>query len=640
MYNISFNLCAICIDCLVLVLFLTRKNYPSKANEAFLVFIVDCIIAVIFDNISAYSIPNAASVPLWLNYVINTIFYLSMNTILLWYNLYIMCIIYKVRKISSINFKILLVSAVIDIVLIVTNPLTHLVFYFDENYNYCSGKLRILVYFISIIILFSCLFESISHKKSLTKTQMQCVFFITIGNISSVVFQLFNPYILITSFTVSLAILVIYLSIQDADNFMDPLTRCFTHQAFEEVLNNYVKEKHPFTIITLRLDGFRKVNEMAGVAAGNKILEIVAQRLHLIVSKEHLYYNSGTQFNIFIPEEDQDKFENILSKVKTELGKDYEIGEMQIVLHPQSIVVRFPDHGKTAYELEDAIGYCLHQIEKKSIMDTVYADSLILKQVRRVTELDRIMRNALINGQFKIYYQPILQVETNEYHSAEALLRLYDDEYGFISPDEFIPRAEETGIITEIGAMVFDRVCHDITHYNFRSLGIDYIEINLSAVQCIQKNLKEQLFSTMKQYKVTPEMINLEITETATVASSNQLRDFMNSMIHDGILFSLDDYGSGLANINYLLNYSFKIVKLDKSLIWKAFASRRALIALRHTIEMLRDLHFEIVAEGVETDEQARELSAMGCDFFQGYLYSKAISCNEFLEFMNKQKRE
>ena len=112
----------------------------------------------------------------------------------------------------------------------------------------------------------------------------------------------------------------------------------------------------------------------------------------------------------------------------------------------------------------------------------------------------------------------------------------------------------------------------------------------------------------------------------------------MNGMLHGGITFSLDDYGSGLANMNYLLMYPFHIVKLDKMLVWKAFSQERALVALKYTIEMLKELNYEIIAEGVETEEQADGLAEMGCDKFQGYLYSKAIDKDELVEFLKKNR--
>lgn len=130
---------------------------------------------------------------------------------------------------------------------------------------------------------------------------------------------------------------------------------------------------------------------------------------------------------------------------------------------------------------------------------------------------------------------------------------------------------------------------------------------------------------------------NIEITETATIQSSEQLKTFMDNMNQDGIAFSLDDYGSGLASVNYLIHYPFVIVKLDKEMVWAAIKQENAAIILRHTIEMMKALNLYIVAEGVETEEQAERLEDMGCDLFQGYLYAKPMPQEAFVEFLSKQ---
>ena len=635
-YNISFDICAIIIFIFVLVLFLVRKNYATSSNAAYLILLVDSLVAAISDAITGYTIPNADKVPLLLNYIINSIFFFSMNTVLFWYCYYLLRIIYKTRPFTLLNKIFLVVCGTIDVVLIVTNPWTKAVFYFENNI-YMDGRFKIVLYVISFLMLLNCVFETVRNKESLKMGQIIGMIFVTVGNLLAVFFQMLYPSQLITSFTVSMALLVIYLSIQDVDNYVDPLTRAFNQQAFEDTLSGFVRSKNPFTVVTVKLQDFRKVNETAGIVAGNRILEMIAGRLRSVVGKENLFYNSGTRFTVLIHDKGMDE-NSIITQIKFDLRREFLVGDFEIRLKPQLIVVRYPDHGSTSFELEDAITYCMRQLEKSNTQEVIYADSLILKQVKKNTEMDRIMHEAMYNYGFRVFYQPIRDAATGEYHSAEALLRLYNEDYGFISPEEFIPRAEKSGFITEIGEYVFEEVCKTIRSRKFEELGIDYIEINLSAVQCIQRDLRDKLFLIMKRYHVKPEMINLEITETAAVSSSEQLLDFMNVMLHGGIRFSLDDYGSGLANMNYLLIYPFHIVKLDKMLVWKAFSQERALVALKYTIEMLKELNYEIIAEGVETQQQADGLAEMGCDKFQGFLYSKPIEKDEFVEFLRKNR--
>jgi EAL domain-containing protein (putative c-di-GMP-specific phosphodiesterase class I) len=233
-----------------------------------------------------------------------------------------------------------------------------------------------------------------------------------------------------------------------------------------------------------------------------------------------------------------------------------------------------------------------------------------------------------------IYYQPIYDTQTQTFRSAEALLRLKDDELGFISPDEFIPMAEQNGLIIDIGDIVFRNVCCFLQKNNLEHLGVEYIEVNLSTVQCIQDNLSHRLIDIMKEYQIRPDQINFEITETAGSENEDMLLHNMNNLIATGSSFSMDDYGTGFSTANYLINLPMHIVKIDKSILWSAMKDTEALIVLQHTVAMLKALHKKIVVEGVETQEMADILIDMHCDYLQGYLYSKPIPAKEYIAFL------
>lgn len=316
-YNISFDICAIVIFVFVLVLFLARKNYATSSNAAYLILLVDSLVAAVSDAITGYTIPNADKVPIIFNYFINSVFFLSMNTVLFWYCYYLLRIIYKTRPFTMLNKIFLIVCGMVDVILIISNPWTKAIFYFD-GYKYCSGDFKFVLYAVSLFMLLNCVFETIRNRDSLKFGQIMGMVSVTVGNIFSVIFQIFHPNQLITSFTVSMALLVIYMSIQDVDNYVDPLTRAFNQQAFEDTLSGFVKTRNPFTIVTVKLQDFRKVNETAGIVAGNRILEMIASRLRNIVGKENLFYNSGTRFTVLIHDKGMDE-NSIISQIKFDL---------------------------------------------------------------------------------------------------------------------------------------------------------------------------------------------------------------------------------------------------------------------------------------------------------------------------------
>mgnify|MGYP000556151205 FL=1 len=259
--------------------------------------------------------------------------------------------------------------------------------------------------------------------------------------------------------------------------------------------------------------------------------------------------------------------------------------------------------------------------------------------VSLLTDVDDIIERAFANHSFHVYYQPIYSIEKNKFVSAEALLRLIDEKEGFISPEVFIPAAEKSGAIHKIGDFVMEEVCKFIASDEYKKLGLEYIEVNLSALQCVQDQLADRLMAIMEEYGIDPEQINFEITETAGLANYDVLLRNMKNLISHGVTFSMDDYGTGFSTANYLITLPTDIVKIDKSILWPAMENQEAFVILRHTVEMLSSLNKKIVVEGVENAEMAKLLIDMNCDYLQGYYYSKPVQEEDYIAFLEKNQQ-
>jgi len=266
----------------------------------------------------------------------------------------------------------------------------------------------------------------------------------------------------------------------------------------------------------------------------------------------------------------------------------------------------------------------------------VYAKNLDLNALRQEKAIEKAVENAIANNTIEVYYQPIFNTEKQCYTSAEALVRLKDENLGNIPPDVFIPIVERNGIIVKLGILIFEKVCQFIQKVNLKETSIEYIEVNVSVVQCMQRDFVDELIEIMDRYHVTPDQINLEVTETAATNSLAILQENIEKLHERGISFSLDDYGSGYSTLGYIHQLPFKIIKLDRIMVWDAFDNEKAGITLKFTVGMLKELKVRIVAEGVETEEQQVHLEGIGCDYLQGWYYSKAIPEREFVELIQK----
>ena len=251
--------------------------------------------------------------------------------------------------------------------------------------------------------------------------------------------------------------------------------------------------------------------------------------------------------------------------------------------------------------------------------------------------LSTIIKQAIMNETLEVYYQPIYSTKDNAFTRAEALLRLYDEKYGFISPDLFIPEAERNGTIYKIGDIVFEQVCKFIASDDFKSCGLEKIEVNLSVQQCMHEDLPIHLMDAIKKYGVSPETINLDITETADAYSRKMMDDNIKILKELGFSFSLDDYGEGYSNMENVQSLPIDAIKVNN----QQAKNDEVKVMIDHSIQMIKDLKRKIIVEGVETEEMLNSYDGVLCDYIQGYYFSKPLPRKDFVEFVvneNKNK--
>ena len=236
-----------------------------------------------------------------------------------------------------------------------------------------------------------------------------------------------------------------------------------------------------------------------------------------------------------------------------------------------------------------------------------------------------------IGGNIDIYYNP-----EKAFTSAEALVRIRKRDGELLSPGIFIPVAEDNGQILELGERVFEKVCCLLRDTEITKLGIHYIEVNLSVVQCEKADLSERLISIIEKYQIDPGLINLEITETASIRARKILLENMKKLIAYGFTFSLDDFGKGESNLMYVVEMPVSIVKMDYDLSKAFFSSAKAKYVVRAVIGMAHGMNLKVVAEGIETETEVGTMHGEGIDYIQGYYYARPLPELEFLEFIRK----
>jgi EAL domain-containing protein (putative c-di-GMP-specific phosphodiesterase class I) len=254
------------------------------------------------------------------------------------------------------------------------------------------------------------------------------------------------------------------------------------------------------------------------------------------------------------------------------------------------------------------------------------------------THIREILDRALRDGYFQMYYQPIYDVNAGCFHSAEALARIIDPEYGFISPAIFIPAAEAEGFIIQIGDAVLEHVFRFVSEHDLEALGLSCIEINLSVAQCMESSLPEKIRRLQKKYGVNPRLINLEITETTFENISEITMNNVNELVRMGYTFALDDYGTGYSSIQRVNRIPLKLIKIDKSMLEEVHTENGRRI-LEYTIRMMQSIGKQLVVEGTETSEEVEILQSMNSDYIQGFYFSRPLPADQFVAFIGAHNR-
>lgn len=625
-----YSMCAIFILGIVCALYYYRKNYPSLPNRIYGILLWSSLTAAVFNLMNIYTISNPYAIPVWFNYIISVGYLFFFNATGIIFLVYILSVCREHTPFLKQDKMLILIMALADAFLILTTPFTNWIIYFDENRVYHSGPLKPIIYIAAFIVLFKSLYTTIRYRKALSSIQILSVYLFVLSNAAAVIVQVFYPAVLVSDFTVSLSMLMIYLTLQNPNNYLDPLTQAFNRDAFVKIVTSHLNVKESFTLVSLAIDDFQFINDTLGIDNGSNLLQSVAAFLKQETSVYQVYYTNSAQFTILLFKKGK-SVPAILTAIRQRFLHPFETDGMEIQLTPLTCCIHCPENASTVEDIFDSIEYSLCEARLLNGERTVYADEDTLARKKRDLAIQHILKRAIKNNGFDVYYQPIFSPYDNRFNSAEALIRLKDPELGFIPPDEFIPLAEQNGTILQIGKIVFEKVCQMISEHELWKYGIQYVEVNLSTVQCMQEGLAKELIEIMDRYHVPYFMINLEITETAAYHSREQLLSNMTQLIDKGVSFSLDDYGTGFANMDYIVSFPFKIIKIDKSIVWSAMRTRRAGIVFQHIVQLIKDLNLEIVAEGVETIGHVNVLSEIGVNFLQGYYYSKPLPEKEFL---------
>jgi len=260
-----------------------------------------------------------------------------------------------------------------------------------------------------------------------------------------------------------------------------------------------------------------------------------------------------------------------------------------------------------------------------------------MADVKRNIAVGKALLRAMDNDSFFMTYQPLYNVNTGKFDRAEALVRLIDDDLGFIPPDEFVKVAEQDGLMLDLGDSVLNNVMRFVKEKDLGSLGIGKVNINLSPTQCSSKGFTQHLKDLIDKYEIDPSLLCFEVTETMEFNDIISIKYLIRDLHAMNSSLALDDFGTGYSNLVNIISLGFDEIKIDKSILWNATTENHGDLLIAQIIGMVKQVEKEVVVEGVETMDQLKKLTELGCSYCQGFLFSKPLSESDFIQFLQNK---
>ncbi|MDU1845821.1 MAG: EAL domain-containing protein [Niallia nealsonii] len=410
-------------------------------------------------------------------------------------------------------------------------------------------------------------------------------------------------------------------------------------EKMEELIHNSKKNNKNFACLYLNLDRFKQINDRLGHAIGDKLLQQFTIRLdEKLKMSNYLFARlGGDEFGILLWDFKQSDYPISIAKGIIDcMKKSFLIDEYELFATTSVGISTFPIDGKTKEELVKKADAALHRAKEMGKNNyQIYSTLLNISSFKQF-QLERDLYKAMERDEFFLQFQPRVNPLTGKIISAEALIRWENAEWGFVSPREFIPIAEENGLILPIGDWVFQEVCNRISVWKNRELPIVPISINISAQRLLKSDFIPTVIKTLKETNTDPSLIEFEITETTLIQYEEVVTLAVQQLKEIGIRIALDDFGTGYSSLSYLKQYPIDTIKLDRSFVRNISISKKDEMIVKSMIFLAKGLDMKIVAEGVETKEQLALLKQQECDEIQGYLFSKPVGEEDFQAFLQK----
>lgn len=431
--------------------------------------------------------------------------------------------------------------------------------------------------------------------------------------------------------------------------FYDPLTELPNRRLYSEKIKKSIslcqRLKVYGALMFIDLDRFKTINDSLGHSIGDKLLVAVSKRLSSVLREEDFLARLGGDEFLLITTELGINLSNAVKnaekfaqKVIAMFDKPFSIDGHELNTSPSIGVAIFPNEEDNEEDLLRQADNAMYLAKKMGRNTVRFFNPSLQAEADKWLEMEKALRQAMKENQFVLHYQPQFN-SCGESYAVEALVRWESPEKGLVPPNDFLPICEDTGLILELGNWVLKESCQQMSEWKKLDSSISTMSINVSASQFMNPEFESEILAALKAPGLSPEMIELEVTESLLLNNIEDVSAIMSRLKKIGVRFSIDDYGTGYSSLAYIKKLPINKIKIDQTFVRDVLIDKDDACIVESTIMMAKRMGLDIISEGVETKEQMDFLENLGCTHFQGFLFSKGVPADEVLSIMDKQKK-
>ena len=633
MWDFSFIVPSALMMVTLMAFYFSRPRPPLRLNRVFLGLLVIEMLVLLVDVISTRIDEAHELFPPIALYLANTAFFVLYILRIYWFFVFTLEILNATAQRKPRWMWLTVIPFALTELICLTSCFTGAVFSVQDG-AYVSGPLYPLLTVTYYIYEWLSIILTLASARHFRSRDMISTYAYNLVLFAGSVIRTLFPHLLVMDTFCMVAITIIYLSFLNPDLYLSDHGIAFNMRCFRMVLLERSRTQDG-CLFGFALQNYNHERSILGGDQTDEVIDGICAYLRTSFPKATPFYLRGGRFALVCDGKAQGDM--LYDKVRKRFAGSWKIEGADLHLNA---LYTYVDLDFDASDIDSVTNNFIIALDSArqsptALLSEAPDGSLNIQQIGEQIDILRLLERAIERNEVEVFFQPLVNSRTYRVEGAEALARIRDGEGRLVSPGLFIPAAEKSGHIIELGEQVLRKTCEFATSYDMDALGLKWINVNLSPIQCMQKDLGHKFARILDEYSVAPGLIHLEVTEQ-TIADFALLRHQISALESQGFSFVLDDYGTGYSNLTRVKHYPFTTIKLDMEVVWDYYRERDNL--LPSIVQGFRSLGLSITAEGIETDEMARTLAEIGSDYLQGYYFSKPLPVDEFVRTYQQQK--